>query len=1021
MTTSPKVQLTIFESDIIKLILEFLEKRDFAISLLALEKETGQVNGSFNEDILFFRQLILEGHWDDALDYLEPLRGPPVQLNLKKPRFLILKHKYLELLCLRDNYNFDLAQLNLNREAISNGGGDEKSQLIDYGVEQVIECLKTLEPECESQAEYRDLSLLLTLSRLEQHPDYKNWNPSLNRVHCFNEIYPLLEPFVQLSKSHLNPEETARGDRLMRLLIKGLLHEACVDYCALMAIEHKAQMQLPSLLGGDFDEAEESERLCATKSSLRSMPQPLPPDLSLNSWLQSLKPSSFIQPFQAYELDLQVNSLQRPTLESSLWPEHILNQSTIKPLIFPYTHIPNQIGNGMIRRGGPSGELVRSLIPAYEGLTNNLLRLNPELDSNNLIHQCVKNQDPNGKLNPLTYTFGTGFPYENRRVGPRLMTHSLSGFRLPPNPNLPNKSALDLSPKLSARNNNVTPKSNVMSRMQDSVGRLFSTHGRISNENTEYDDEVEQKYPGLISSQLSSSRPSTTSQMQAILEEPSPVVVESKVKFVESVKSETASPNEIPTSMQSSIIFDTEADTHELGSRAGDLLHEFQKRCHDRESLQPSNAQSIPATPKSPSDHQSSVSQFSVITKPNVTYVSSNLIHQPIRSQSPSISAQTRNTVKSTVENQRNAAGIPKYLPVTILEDNQPIRCVAFHPVGNLYAVGSNSKFLRICEFPDLQNISTDHVATSPVVLMRRTKYHQGSIYCVAWSVDGRLIATGSNDMTVRLLQVDALTGLPEAANGDPNLANTAGQAIELKYHNGTIRDLTFLLGSYTVSDSHRNSISTGTSSSNYLLTAGAGDAQIHLIDCNRIQSGDNTASKNYIVRSMSGHNGPVYALHVWNPGSLFVSGSADATARLWDLRASSPVLIIPSYSGNQGSAFASVCVESNCNLLASGHEDSTISLFDIRGARYINAYRPHSDEVRSVRFSPTAYYLLSASYDRRVILTDFHGDLSQPLPCVQLAQHTDKIIQARWHPTQLSFITSSADKSVVCWTLPTV
>ncbi|KAF8567202.1 hypothetical protein P879_07601 [Paragonimus westermani] len=56
------VQLNIFEADIVKLILEFLEKRDLAISLLSLERETGQVNGPFNEDILFFRQLVLEGH-----------------------------------------------------------------------------------------------------------------------------------------------------------------------------------------------------------------------------------------------------------------------------------------------------------------------------------------------------------------------------------------------------------------------------------------------------------------------------------------------------------------------------------------------------------------------------------------------------------------------------------------------------------------------------------------------------------------------------------------------------------------------------------------------------------------------------------------------------------------------------------------------------------------------------------------------------------------------------------------------
>lgn len=51
-----------------------------------------------------------------------------------------------------------------------------------------MDCLKQLEPECPSQAEYSDLTLLLTLPRLEQHPDYRNWNPSFGRLKCFNEV-----------------------------------------------------------------------------------------------------------------------------------------------------------------------------------------------------------------------------------------------------------------------------------------------------------------------------------------------------------------------------------------------------------------------------------------------------------------------------------------------------------------------------------------------------------------------------------------------------------------------------------------------------------------------------------------------------------------------------------------------------------------------------------------------------------------------------------------------------------------
>ncbi len=43
---------------------------------------------------------------------------------------------------------------------------------------------------------------------------------------------------------------------------------------------------------------------------------------------------------------------------------------------------------------------------------------------------------------------------------------------------------------------------------------------------------------------------------------------------------------------------------------------------------------------------------------------------------------------------------------VTTLEDVQAVRCAEFHPDGHLYAVGSNSKTLRICEYPDISTVS---------------------------------------------------------------------------------------------------------------------------------------------------------------------------------------------------------------------------------------------------------------------------------------------------------------------------
>lgn len=55
-----------------------------------------------------------------------------------------------------------------------------------------MECLKDLEHICPTPEDFRSLCALLTLPKLSDHTDFKNWNPSSARVECFHKVIVLL-------------------------------------------------------------------------------------------------------------------------------------------------------------------------------------------------------------------------------------------------------------------------------------------------------------------------------------------------------------------------------------------------------------------------------------------------------------------------------------------------------------------------------------------------------------------------------------------------------------------------------------------------------------------------------------------------------------------------------------------------------------------------------------------------------------------------------------------------------------
>lgn len=104
----------------------------------------------------------------------------------------------------------------------------------------------------------------------------------------------------------------------------GLLYESCVDFCQRRALSCNSK-----------EKATPQLRFTSLLNSSRKFQDS---DLSLLSWLQSIPIQTFAYPFEQQTLDVDVERLEKPSLETS-WTEHMLI-TPIKPKLFPYSAMP---------------------------------------------------------------------------------------------------------------------------------------------------------------------------------------------------------------------------------------------------------------------------------------------------------------------------------------------------------------------------------------------------------------------------------------------------------------------------------------------------------------------------------------------------------------------------------------------------------------------------------------------------------------------------------------------------------